>query len=253
MFIIGLIGKTLDHSFSEKYFNQKFLSMGINNFIYKNFPLTEIAKIENLILDNENLIGFNVTIPFKEKIIPYLTKISIEASEIGAVNTVLVDRFNNKCMLSGFNTDHIGFEKTLLTFDIKLIKNTKALIFGTGGSSKAVAFTLKKMNVPYIKVSRIKSANYLTYNDLDNQIVANHKLLINCTPVGMYPEISKILNIPFQAITKEHVMIDLIYNPEKTKFLIEGDKYGANTINGGIMLQEQAEAAWNLFETKILN
>jgi len=253
MFIIGLIGKYLNHTFSEEYFKQKFQTLGIENVVYKNFPLTQVKEIESLIDNHINLIGFNVTIPFKEKILPFLKKKSKEVSEIGAVNTVLINRIENNYELLGYNTDCYGFEKTLLTLDNEIISSSKALIFGTGGSSKAVAYSLKKFKIPYLKVSRIKNNNYLTYSDLNQYIFSNYKILINCTPVGMYPDISNKIDIPYNYLTEEHILIDLIYNPEMTQFLFEGEKKNATTINGNIMLREQAEEAWKIFKTNISN
>lgn len=255
MFIIGLIGKNLSHSFSEKYFSQNIIPQVNNSIVYKNYPLSEISEIEKLILSNQSLIGFNVTIPYKEAIIPYLNNISLEAKEIGAVNTVLINRIDNNYELSGFNTDCYGFKKTIFTIDKIKLLGIKAIVFGTGGSSKAVCFILNKLKIPFINVSRIKKniKNCLTYNDLDNQIMCSYKLLINCTPVGMYPNFFDKISIPYQYITNEHILIDLIYNPEKTLFLIEGEKRGATIINGSLMLKEQAEEAWNIFKTKIIN
>jgi shikimate dehydrogenase len=253
MFQVGLIGKNLSHSFSKSYFEQKFAKESIYNVSYSNFQLNEINELEYLIQTNDKIVGFNVTIPYKELIIPFLSKKSIEVTKIGAVNTVLVERFGNKIELAGYNTDYIGFEKTLEKVHRKKILNSKALIFGTGGASKAVAYTLENLNITYKKVSRKRNNLYLTYNDLNKEIISEHLLLINCTPLGMFPDINQKVQIPYEYVTQNHILIDLIYNPDITQFMKEGYKKGAIVINGLTMLHEQAEEAWKLFKTKISN
>lgn len=236
----GLIGYPLSHSFSEAYFSSKFASEGVDAD-YRNFELHDLEVLPELI-SLYKLDGFNVTIPYKEKVRKYLHHIDPEASRIGAVNCVKV--VDGKCY--GFNTDHIGFEKSLnkwLSDDDTL----KALIFGTGGASLAVAYVLKKKRIPFLLVSRNELKDGITYSDLDEQVMREHRLLINTTPVGTFPDIHAKIPIPYHLIGKDHFACDLIYNPEKTAFLIACEQGGATIKNGHDMLIEQAEASYAIF------
>ena len=236
----GLIGFPLTHSFSQKYFTDKFLTEKIEYIEYCNFPIEKIEDVQQ-VFENENLCGFNVTIPYKETIIQFLDELDSSSSGVGAVNTV-VFRNGNKI---GYNTDVYGFENSL-----KPLLNehhNKALILGTGGSSKAVAYVLKKLRIEFQFVSRNQIANSISYDDLKPQTILEHKLIINTTPLGMFPEIQDAPGIPYSFITSQHLLFDLIYNPEETEFLKRGKQQGAQTKNGLEMLQLQAEKSWEIW------
>jgi shikimate dehydrogenase len=235
----GLIGYPLAHSFSRNYFEDKFVNERIDAS-YSNFEISNGDDLLRLIKEY-SLDGFNVTIPHKVNIIQYLNKISDDANEVGAVNCVTVR--NN--VLKGYNTDVFGFEKAIL--ETTNLKSKKALIFGTGGSSRAVAFVLQKHNVPFKYVSRNDSYNGFSYADLNEEILNEYLLLINTTPVGMFPNIDDALPIPYQFVTKQHVAFDLIYNPEQTKFLFNCEMEGAMVQNGYNMLIYQAEESYRIF------
>ena len=238
----GLIGKNIDYSFSRGYFKNKFETESLSHE-YVNFDLENIATFPDLIKNDKTIKGFNVTIPYKELIIPYLDKLDIRAKKIGAVNTIRITKKGN---LKGYNTDYYGFKKALKP----LLKNQKyqALILGTGGASKAVAYALKKLGIPYKFVSRqAKNKFYLSYGSLDKTIINSHQIIINCTPLGTFPDIKKYPLIPYQGITKNHILFDLIYNPAQTLFLKTGKLNGAKTINGLRMLELQAEKSWEIW------
>jgi len=241
----GLIGRSLDHSFSKDYFTEKFQKESVAGTVYKNFELSDIKEIINLIKSNPKLKGLNVTIPFKTSVIPFLDDIDTVAEKIGAVNTIQIQIDGST---KGFNTDYIGFRNSLSSFVDK--KNIKALILGTGGASKAVAFALQKMKIPYLFVSREPiAAESIGYSDLNIDILKNYHLIVNCTPLGTFPEVSQFPPIPFELLTPEHFLFDLIYNPEETVFLNKGKKSGAKTKNGREMLIFQAEASWNIWNS----
>lgn len=246
----GLIGHPLGHSFSKAYFTEKFQSEGLD-CEYQNFNLEEISLIQQLVADHPDLKGFNVTIPYKEAIIPYLNEIDETAEEIGAVNTVKVME-NGK--LKGFNTDILGIEATLFgteatntSLRARNDDGLNALILGTGGASKAVQYVLKKRHLPYHLVSRDPNKGHFTYETLSPEIFKEHQLIINATPVGMAPNIDETPAIPYEALTSQHILFDLIYNPEETQFLRNGKAKGAQTINGLTMLHAQAEASWKIW------
>ncbi|WP_185860610.1 shikimate dehydrogenase family protein [Blattabacterium cuenoti] len=243
--IYGLIGKDIKYSFSRKFFLKKFKKESIINIDYKIF---DIPKIENVsfIFQNPYLKGCNITIPYKTSIIPFLTKIMPEAKSIGSVNVV---KITNKCRI-GFNTDVLGFEysfkKDLNRFVNK--KNLKALILGTGGVSKTVSFVLNKLQIPYQYVSRKKNRGYFIYEDINKNLLKEYKIIINCTPVGTYPNINLCPSLPYQYVSSEHYFYDLIYNPNKTLFLKNGEKKGALIKNGLEMLYLQAEGSWKIWK-----
>jgi shikimate dehydrogenase len=234
---LGLIGKNISYSFSKKFFEDKFQKLMLKDFTYTIFDLNEINEVENLLTDQE-LLGFNVTIPYKEKIIDYLDGLSDEAEKIGAVNCVLIQ--NGK--KTGYNTDAFGFEKTFLLH--KKMYQDKALILGNGGAAKAVKYIMDKHGIPSITVSRNSEINF---NNLDSETVRDHKIIIQCTPVGTFPNIEDCLDFPFEGITAEHLIIDLIYNPNYTQFIIKASEKGAKTVNGYYMLEQQAEKAWEIW------
>ena len=238
----GLIGFPLEHSFSGKYFTEKFHRENLADCSYDNFPIENISELPSIIELNPDLVGLNVTIPYKEQVIPFLNELDSTAKEVGAVNTIKIS--DGKTI--GFNTDIYGFMQSLLPL-LKTL-HSHALVLGTGGSSKAVAFGLKKMGIDFRFVSRNPEIqNELNYADLDKDLIRLHKIIINCTPVGMFPNIDECLPLPFEYLTPSHLLFDLIYNPEETLFLQKGKAQGAKTKNGIEMLQLQAEKSWEIW------
>lgn len=246
MDLYGLIGHPLGHSFSKDFFNQKFQSENIDAQ-YLNFDIPTIELL-NEILTRQQIKGLNVTIPYKEKVIPFLDELSEEAKSIGAVNVIKVYQQENKIRLKGFNTDVIGFTESLQP----LLNPThkKALILGTGGASKAVQFGLQQLNIETLFVSRRSCDNTLTYSQLTPKVMKEHTVVINCTPVGMHPHTDECPEIPYEFIGESHILYDLVYNPEETLFLKKGKAVGATTKNGLEMLLLQAKAAWNIWTNK---
>ncbi len=239
----GLIGKNISYSFSKTYFNNKFTSMNLVNHSYENFDLSKIEKFPALIKKHNTLKGLNVTIPYKEAIIPYLDSLNKKAERIGAVNTI---KFK-KDGLKGYNTDVYGFKKS---FEPLLKKShNKALILGTGGASKAVAFVLKELGISFKYVSRNPTGNQIGYTELNKKIISSYTVLINCTPLGTFPDTDAKPNIPYEFLNSNHLLFDLIYNPVKTAFLLSGERKGANICNGSKMLELQAEKAWQIWNS----
>jgi len=238
----GLIGFPLGHSFSEKYFREKFARESISGCHYGNYEMASVSGLPDLLKDAD-LEGLNVTIPYKEAVIPFLDKKDPVVEQTGACNCILI----RKGLLTGFNTDVIGFEESLTA---KLAPQDKhALILGTGGSSKAVAWVLTKKGIDFLYVSRKKtdSPDQISYQDLDQKILKSHSLIINCTPLGMFPNTDQFPPIDYGGIGPEHYLFDLIYNPEKTLFLAKGEAAGARIKNGADMLVIQAEASWAIW------
>ncbi|MDX1829904.1 MAG: shikimate dehydrogenase [Lutibacter sp.] len=241
----GLVGKNISYSFSKKYFTEKFEKLNLKNYKYVNFDIPEIEEFPFLLYHREEEFrGLNVTIPYKQSIIKYLDDLSENAKAIGAVNTIKITHDNE---LIGYNTDIYGFINSIKP--LLNIESKKALILGTGGASKAIAFSLKKMGIDFKFVSRSKSGNVLLYNELDEKILENHQIIINCTPVGTFPNINEKPQIPYSFITKNHIAFDLIYNPEETAFLKAAKKKGAKIKNGLEMLQLQAEKSWEIWNS----
>ena len=241
MRLFGLIGYPLTHSFSKDYFGEKFKRESVKDCRYENFQLADIGELLKIIEDHPDLEGLNVTIPYKESVLPFLDEESELVRQTRACNCIKI--VNGK--LIGYNTDVIGFEKSLLA---KLETQHKtALILGTGGAAKAVEFVLKKNQIPYQYVSRRRSENNITYAELSPAVLKQNKLIINTTPVGMYPNVDEVLPLPFEAITAEHFLFDLVYNPPKTLFLKKGEKQGAIAQNGYDMLVYQAEESWKIW------
>lgn len=234
----GLVGHPLGHSFSKAYFTEKFEREGLD-CEYLNFDIDDLSSIRNIITEHPDLKGLNVTVPYKEAIISHLDELDSVANEIKAVNTVKVLPDGR---LKGFNTDIIGLEKTL-----SMAMAGSALILGTGGASKAVQYVLTKHYIPFHLVSRNPEKGDFTYKELTPEIVASHPLIINATPVGMALRVNKAPDLPYDAITTQHTLFDLIYNPEETCFLRHGREKGARTLNGLTMLHAQAEAAWRIW------
>lgn len=246
MRIFGLIGYPLKHSFSEKYFSEKFKCEKINDAKYFLFPLNDIGDFHSLIQRFE-FAGMNVTIPFKQSIIEHLDEIDGEAGIVGAVNTIKFIKKDNKLTTKGYNSDVFGFEMLLDNFSLP--GNIRALILGTGGSSKAVAYVLAKKKIPFSFVSRNPvNADIISYRSLSGQMLAEHKLIINATPLGMFPEIEKFPDIPYDSVSGDHICIDLIYNPAKTTFMMKCEQRQAAVLNGMDMLVAQAEQAWDIWK-----
>ena len=252
---LGLIGFPLSHSFSKGYFERKFDREGINNYRYELFPLSTIESFHQLFEQNRSIVGLNVTIPYKELVIPYLDELSPEARTIGAVNTI--KRVNEK--LKGYNTDVFGFEKSLLAFlglqssDIELSSaktQLQALVLGSGGAAKAVGYVLKKIHIPYLIVSRKAGKADLTYEDMNKRIIEDHQLIINTTPLGMFPDTDAAPSLPYQFLNSTHFLYDLVYNPEKTVFLNHGFHQASQIKNGLDMLHLQAEKAWDIWTSE---
>ena len=240
-YVFGLIGKDINYSFSRNYFLEKFNKNQLLDHAYKNFDIKSIDLVST-ILNNRNINGLNVTIPYKKKIIPYLNKISNKAKEIGAVNTIFFDDFHNSI---GYNTDAHGFEKSLLE-KIKVVPKY-ALILGTGGASLAVSYTFKKIGIKFKFVSRNRNKNNLSYSDLNKEIMQKYSLIINTTPLGTYPKINYMPPLPYELIQKSNIFYDLTYNPSESLFLKKGKDKGCQTINGLKMLVYQAEKSWDIW------
>jgi len=242
MKIFGLIGKNIAYSFSQKYFLDKFQKEKINDCLYKNFDIPNSTYFPQIIKKNKNLKGLNITIPYKQEIIPYLDKLSRKAEEIGAVNCVKITKKNK---LKGYNTDIYGFKKTLLP--LLQPHHTHALILGKGGAAKAVAYTLTKLNIHYKYVSRNPQESDFSYHDLSKNVILQHTLLINCTPLGTFPDIEDFPKINYSNLSNKHLAFDLIYNPIQSKFLRLAKENGATTKNGYDMLVFQAEKSWEIW------
>ena len=249
MHTFGLVGKHLSHSFSKNYFTDKFLKLGMNDYKYVNFEINSIDEILSIINQDESIIGFNVTIPYKKEIVNLLSYIDEDAKRIGAVNTVKVLRYNNKMELYGYNTDAHGFQFSIKPF--LTLHHQKALIFGTGGAAIAVEYVLRNLGIDTLFVSRTTvNSNCVLYSDINGYAISQYKLIVNCTPIGMYPNLNEFLQIPYSAITKEHLCVDLIYNPAKTKFLENSEINGATILNGLSMLHLQADKAFDIIVMK---
>lgn len=242
MKLYGLIGYPLGHSFSKKYFTEKFISEGIVHCSYENFSIPDIMELRTILLQNPQLCGLNITIPYKQAVIPFLDDISNLPEGMSACNCIKIV----KGKLVGYNTDVIGFEKSLIG-KLKSHHN-KALILGNGGASEAVKYVLRKLTINFKVVSRkLQVGSDLTYEDLNETIINEHLLMINTSPVGTYPNDTECPAIPYQFITSKHYLFDLVYNPTKTLFLQKGEEYGATIKNGYDMLEIQAEESWRIW------
>ena len=238
----GLLGKNIAYSFSKNYFTQKFKTDRIHNCIYQNFDIADISCFREIITKNIDLKGLNITIPYKEKILPFLNELSPIANTIGAVNTI---EFASNGHLIGHNTDYFGFLESLKP----LLENhhKKALILGTGGASKAVKVVFKTLHIPFLLVSRKLDENYISYSDLNKGLIMEYPIIINTTPLGTYPNVGQAPDIPYQFITSKNLLYDLTYNPSETTFLKNGIKQGAKITNGLKMLILQAEKSWSIW------
>ena len=239
----GLIGHNIGYSFSKTFFNFKFDQENRNDS-YENFDIPVLSEISKILENNPDLKGLNVTIPYKKSIIQLLDKVDKEALQIGAVNTI---KINKDGTLKGYNTDHYGFSKALMEF--LPIKEKKALVLGIGGASKAVKYVLEVMNFEVTQVSRTKTKKNITYKDLNRDIISQNYLIVNCTPLGTFPNIEEFPDIPYEYLTKDHQAFDLTYNPRETKFMKLSKDRGARRSNGLKMLEYQAEKAWSIWKS----
>ena len=243
MKVYGLVGENITYSFSKKYFTDRFANTNAVDCIYENFDLQSIEDFPKLIQDNPNIVGLNVTIPYKETIIPYLDSLSKKATQIGAVNVI---QFTKKGKLKGYNSDYFGFKKSLKP--LLQVHHKRALILGTGGASKAVAFALEELDITYSFASREVHENTITYERINETTFDNFQIIINTTPLGTSPNVKEFPSIPYHYFTEKHIAFDLVYNPEETQFLKKAKQKGAITKNGMSMLVFQAEKArkiWN--------
>jgi len=240
----GLIGYPLGHSFSQKYFTQKFISENISDCSYENYPIDSLKGFRKLIESEKELSGLNVTIPYKSEIIRFLNYTDSEAEKIGAVNVIKINRSGEEIELSGHNSDVTGIEGSLQPY---LNKITDALVLGTGGSSKAVCYVLKKLGIKVTLVSRDKKKGTVQYAELDKATIGTTQLIVNTTPLGMYPNTGTMPEIDYEALNSGHILFDLVYNPEMTSFLQKGKEQGCSVISGIKMLHLQAEKAWEIW------
>ncbi len=243
----GLIGYPLGHSMSKDYFNTKFKSEG-TDAEYINFEIPDIKEIKAVVLTNPELVGLNVTIPYKQQVIPYLNEITKKAKAIGAVNVIKITRNGKKIRLKGFNSDVVGFVESIRPLIERYHK--KALILGTGGASKAVEYGLKSLGLETMFVSRTKKTGAITYEEVTPEVVKDYKVIVNCTPLGMFPKIDDYPALPYEALDTRSLLYDLIYNPDETAFLARGRQHGAVTKNGLEMLLLQAFASWEFWHEK---
>lgn len=245
---LGLIGYPLTHSFSAKYFAEKFQNEGIEGFTYENFEIPKIEDFPEVIKNNPEIVGLNVTIPYKEQIIPYLDELDEEAKEIGAVNTIKVIRTENGVKLKGYNTDIYGFRETLKP--LLKMHHYKALILGTGGAAKAVEYVLKKIGLSVLYVSRNpESEKERSYDELNEFAVKDFPVIVNSTPLGMHPKVDACPALPYNHLSEDNLLYDLIYNPAETLFMKKGAEKGAIVQNGLGMLKLQAEKAWEIWNS----
>ena len=238
----GLIGKNISYSFSKQYFTDKFEQENLPNFSYENFDISDINQLQSIVAETLYLKGLNVTIPYKESVFPFLDKIDKKALAIGAVNTIKITK---KQKLKGYNTDYYGFKKAIKPY----LKphHKKALILGTGGASKAVAYALHTLEIEYKFVSRNPKTEQLSYEDLNSEIFNEYHIVINCTPLGTFPNIAEFPPLPYSFFTNKHLAFDLIYNPAETTFLQKAKEFKSETLNGYQMLIFQAEKAWRIW------
>lgn len=241
----GIIGNPLVQSFSPRFFSEKFRREGIDAE-YLKFELPDISAFTEVITSNPHLKGLNVTIPYKQQIIPFLDDLDPQAKEIGAINVIKVYRIDGQTRLTGYNSDIIGFQNSIETLLKKEI-HTKALILGTGGASKAVAKGLENLGLQYIFVSRTKKEGQLCYNELTKDTMEEYTVIVNSSPLGTFPDVDEAPDIPYQYLSPNHLLYDLVYNPAETKFLRLGKEKSASVKNGAEMLELQALAAWEIW------
>ena len=245
--LYGLIGHPLGHSFSAKYFAEKFDRENLDAE-YRNFDIPDAAQVIALCRENPLLKGLNVTIPHKQSVIPYLDELQHDAQQIGAVNVIKISRSGGTIHLKGYNTDYIGFSRSLQPYADTL---PAALVLGTGGAAKAICYALRALHIDIQLVSRHKTAQTLTYDELTPSIVQAHPLIVNTTPLGMFPHVDTCPDIPYEFLGSGHLLYDLTYNPSQTLFLKKGIAAGAKAMNGLEMLHRQAEAAWEIWQEEV--
>ncbi|MBQ6653095.1 MAG: shikimate dehydrogenase [Prevotella sp.] len=240
----GLIGYPLGHSFSIGFFNEKFSNEGINA-CYQNFEIPDIRELPEVLASNPDLKGLNVTIPYKEKVISYLNELSSEAKAIGAVNVIRISRKGRKLILKGYNSDTVGFSQSISP----MLENHHrgALILGTGGASKAIDYSLKKLGLETLLVSRTPREGIIGYDDVTSELIKTFNVIVNCTPLGMYPNVDEAPDLPYEAMDNHTLLYDLIYNPDQTTFMKRGQEHGAIVKNGLEMLLLQAFASWDMW------
>jgi shikimate dehydrogenase len=246
----GLIGRSLSHSFSQAYFTQKFHQLELEDCHYELFELAAASELPALLAQHPHLVGLNVTIPYKEQVWPYLTDVAPSAARVGAVN--VIDRRPDGRLI-GHNTDYVGFRESMRTFYPVPAHGARALVLGTGGAAKAVGVALQDLHIAYQQVSRTAQEAALIYAELTPEILAAHPLIINTTPLGTYPNVAACAPLPYAALTPQHYLYDLVYNPPETRFLQYGREAGASTKNGLDMLERQAEAAWAIWNGEAAN
>ena len=239
---LGLIGYPLSHSFSKRYFAKKFARENLCHYRYDNFPLPSISDFPLLLDRHPNLMGLNVTIPYKQAVIPYLHQLSEEAAKVGAVNTIVIQEDH----LSGHNSDVYGFQESLISLT-EDAEDLQALVLGTGGAAKAVWYVLDTLGISYQKVSRKSFAEAISYDLVTDIMLQEYRLIINTTPLGMHPDINLAPALPYESLTDQHFLYDLIYNPEETQFMRLGLAQGAKVKNGYDMLVLQAERSWEIW------
>lgn len=249
--LLGLIGNPVKHSKSPDIFTSFFEKENLDNYKYQLFQLNKIQNLNALISSHPELVGFNVTIPYKQQIISHLSTASEEVSELNSCNTVIIKRKGKLWQLHGHNTDIYGFSHIMYQLNLKPNNLPKALILGTGGSAASVAYVLESFDIEYKFVSRQVAKTVLNFEEITPEIIESHQLIINTTPLGMHPNLDQSPDIPYEAITKNHNCIDLIYNPEKTEFMTKCESQGATTFGGWLMLIKQAEKSWELFKRNI--
>ncbi|NUM32005.1 MAG: shikimate dehydrogenase [Bacteroidetes bacterium] len=241
MKVFGLIGHPLTHSFSKKYFEEKFEKFNIKNCVYNLFDIDNIEKVADL-KNEKNIVGLNVTIPYKEAVLKYLDEVSPVAEQIGSVNTIKCSKNRWK----GFNTDYFGILQSIKSLPLKNIKS--CLILGSGGTAKTAAFVLNEMKIDFLTVSRNKRGEgFINYKEINSETLKNYNLIINTSPVGMYPKVIEIPELPYQLLNKTNILFDMIYNPQNTLFLQKGREKGCKTLNGMEALKTQAEVSWKIW------
>ena len=238
----GLIGKNINYSFSKKFFNDKFIKENISDCSYENYDLKSIKEFGSVLKD-KSIKGFNVTIPYKKEIIDFIDEIDPIAKNIGAINTL---KINDRKIIKGYNTDYLGFISSIQHL---IFYQKNALVLGTGGASKAIIYGLNSMGIKSTNISRKKTRGTVRYEDLNEEIIKENRIIVNCTPLGTFPKIEESPKIPFEFLTSNHLCYDLIYNPEKTKFLKESEKMGARIVNGKKMLENQANESWEIWNS----
>jgi shikimate dehydrogenase len=246
----GLIGFPLGHSFSKQYFTNKFILEAIQDCEYENYELSDLIMLTTLLKENNNICGLNVTIPYKTEVIKFLDSVDSEALEAGAVNVIKIFSTQDRRFLKGFNTDIYGFRETLVPYLNSSVKS--ALVFGTGGSSKAVAYVLRKLGLSVTFVSRNAGADSVKYSDINDKIISENRLIVNTTPLGMHPDIHSFPDFNYQWLSNNHILYDLVYNPERTQFLEKGKEQGCTVITGKEMLILQAEKSWSIWNDNSL-